>query len=128
MSRQQNATLEGLVARGGTDDTRIDRYTIDSGGVMRSEAGDIELSGTVGQPVVGVMNSDGLELVGGFWFGLEPTDCDDDGLVSLADFATMRSCMTGPGQAVHSDCRCFDIDRNGAVDIRDFAECQLAFD
>jgi len=45
----------------------IDWHTVDGGGRMSSTGGDLELSGTIGQPDAGVMSGGDLELVGGFW-------------------------------------------------------------
>lgn len=45
----------------------IDWYSIDGGGVMLSSAGNLELSGTIGQPDAGRLTGGGLTLVGGFW-------------------------------------------------------------
>ena len=48
-------------------DYTIDWQTVDGGGRMSSTGGDLELSGTIGQPDAGVMTGGDLELVGGFW-------------------------------------------------------------
>ena len=50
-----------------TADYTIDWHTVDGGGHMSSTGGDLELSGTIGQPDAGVMTGGDLELVGGFW-------------------------------------------------------------
>jgi hypothetical protein len=54
---------------GGGDTFLIDWYTIDGGGVMDSTSANFSLSGTIGQPDAGSMNSGSYNLNGGFWFG-----------------------------------------------------------
>lgn len=47
--------------------------TIDGGGVIESTGGNFSLSGTIGQPDVGVVLGGGAySLVGGFWVGVSP--------------------------------------------------------
>ena len=96
-------------------------HSIDSGGVMRSIGGAFELSGTIGQPDAGVLAGGGFELNGGFWFELPPGDCDEDGVVNLMDHEFFTQCLGGPAGGVLTDCECFDVDRSGQVDLRDFA-------
>jgi len=104
----------------------LTRRTVDGGGVMRSVAGGLELSGTIGQPDAGRMSAQGLELTGGFWFEIEPADCNEDGGVDLFDFASFQGCLQGPGSAVDAGnpCACFDLSGDGAVDLRDVALIQ----
>lgn len=108
----------------------ITRSTIDGGGAMRSTSADgvFELSGTIGQPDAGDMAGGPFELTGGFWFQTPPTDCDEDGLVALADHSLFELCLTGPdlGPPLPS-CHCFDVDRSGTVDMLDFAALQAGF-
>ena len=99
----------------------ISRYTIDSGGIMRSQGGSFELSGTIGQPDADMLAGGGFQLTGGFWFELVPGDCDEDGMVHLLDHGSFSECMDGPGGTPVSGCECFDVDRSGAIDLRDFA-------
>lgn len=101
-------------------------HTIDSGGVIKSNGGDLELSGTIGQPDAGLLVGGEFELSGGFWFGLSLADCNDDGIVNLLDHEALTRCLVGPGGAVPGGCDCFDVDRGGTVDLRDFAAAQLA--
>jgi len=96
-------------------------HSIDSGGVMRSTGGNFELSGTIGQPDAGAMAGGGFQLNGGFWFELPPGDCDDDGVVNLMDHEFFTFCFAGPNGGMLSGCECFDVDRNGSVDLLDFA-------
>jgi len=109
-------------------------HSIDGGGVMRSagviirstssEGSELELSGTIGQPDAGQLTSGDLVLTGGFWFGLSATDCDEDGSVTLLDHASFAGCLGGPSSTTLAGCECFDADRSGAVDLRDFAAAQ----
>ncbi|MHC4697850.1 MAG: dockerin type I domain-containing protein [Planctomycetota bacterium] len=102
-------------------------YTIDGGGDMWSTGGDFELSGTIGQPDAGVMTGDVFELSGGFWFRVPPGDCGNDGNVDLFDYEEFEACLTGPDRVVISECRCFDVDHSGTVDMQDFAVIQAGF-
>jgi len=97
------------------------RHTIDSGGIMQSTGGAFELSGTIGQPDAVAMAGGGFQLNGGFWFELVPGDCDQDGVVYLIDHEVFADCLGGPQGGVLSGCECFDVDRSGHVDLRDFA-------
>ncbi len=106
----------------------ITRSTIDGGGVMRSTGTEFELSGTIGQADAGAMSGGEFELTGGFWFEVPPGDCEDDGDVDLADYDQFESCLTGPaGGPPATECRCFDVDRNGVVDLSDFAVIQSTY-
>ncbi len=117
--------LGGLVA---AQEFEISRWTIDSGGVIHGQGGSFELSGTTGQPDAGVLSGGRFELTGGFWFALPPADCNDDGLVNLVDTADFVSCMTGPaGRPPGDRCRCFDVNRSGAVELSDFAALQATY-
>ncbi|MFQ5590958.1 MAG: hypothetical protein ACE5HE_07340 [Phycisphaerae bacterium] len=105
-------------------------FTVDGGGAMQSNGGDYVLSGTIGQPDAGreVMVGDAFELTGGFWFRIPPGDCEDDGDVDLNDFQAFEGCLTGPEVSPIADaCRCFDVDRNGVVDLVDLALVQTTF-
>ena len=109
----------------------LERRTVDGGGVMRSTGGDFELSGTIGQPdagpgATGISGGD-FELTGGFWFALFPTDCNEDGVVSLLDHATFESCLLGPSTGVPAGCECFDVNRSGTIDMADFAVMQPTY-
>ena len=138
-----SATCLGLLAYGQSGDSDVSArgggaaydlswYTIDGGGVMFSAAGDYELSGTIGQadaggPMVGPPES-GYELTGGFWFRIPLGDCEDDGDVDLNDLEAFEDCLPGPDPtSLDDDCRCFDVNRNGAVDLADLATIQRTF-
>lgn len=106
----------------------ITRSTIDGGGVMRSTGDDFELSGSIGQPDAGVMTGGDFELMGGSWFEVPPTDCNEDGLVSLFDHETFSACLLGPDGGIDaSPCLCFDVDRDGNVTLGDYARLQAGF-
>ena len=120
----------GFVARvtSALPDYEITRSTIDGGGVMQSTGGDFELSGSIGQPDAGVIIGGDFELTGGFWFELPPTDCNDDGIVSLLDHETFTACLSGPGGGIDaSPCPCFDVDGDGDITLSDFAQLQAGF-
>lgn len=112
-------------APGGTFD--LSWHSIDGGGVVRSTGGDFELSGTIGQPDAGFFTGGNFELSGGFWLALAPTDCNEDGAANLLDYDLFTQCMGGPNSGVSAGCECFDIDRSGTIDLRDFATMQAAF-
>ena len=103
----------------------LTRTTIDGGGQMRATGLDFEVSGTIGQPDAGLMSGGGLSLAGGFWIEIPAGDCEDDGDVDLLDYAGFESCLTGPNGNVASECRCYDINGSGSVDLADFALAQL---
>ncbi|MCP4248948.1 MAG: hypothetical protein GY778_18045 [bacterium] len=67
-------------------------------------------------------------MIGGFWFGQAPGDCDAKGIADLLDHADYADCLTGPGGGLPmADCNCFDLDNDGDADLRDFADLQGAF-
>ena len=63
----------------------------------------------------------------GFWFALVPTDCNADGAANLLDHDLFTQCMGGPDGGVSAGCQCFDVDRSGTVDLRDFATAQSLY-
>jgi hypothetical protein len=110
--------------------------TIDGGGVMRSASADgvFELSGTIGQfdagPGAPGMTGGNFTLTGGFWFETPPGDCNADGVVEFADHAAFVDCLTGPahdGIAVGEECRCFDVNGSGTIDLADFAATVVGY-
>lgn len=103
------------------------RSTIDGGGVMFSTGGDLELSGTIGQPDGGVLAGGDFRLTSGFWFELAPTDCNDDGSADLLDHASFIQCLAGPDGVAPKRCECNDVNNSGGVDLRDFATAQNTF-
>jgi len=121
------ATVAGSVAWSSAGEFEIARSTIDGGGVMRSTGGSYELSGTIGQPDAGLMSGGAFDLTGGFWFAVDPGDCDEDGVIGLSDHSSFFECLMGPGLAVASGCECIDLDRSGTVDLADFGAVQATF-
>lgn len=54
-------------------------------------------------------------------------DCDDDGLVTLADMHCLYECLTGPDVTVSRECIAFDLDGSETVDLKDVARFQRLF-
>ena len=114
------------------DEFEMTRSTIDGGGAMESSGGDFSVSGTIGQPDAGVMRGGDeltgeFELTGGFWFQTPLGDCNATGIVNLLDYDEFEACLTGPTGGVDPGCECFDVDRNGSINLQDFGEVQSAF-
>lgn len=105
----------------------LTRHSVDAGGVVASTGGEFELSGTIGQSDAGFLSGGEFTLAGGFWFPLAPTDCNNDGFVNQFDLESFTPCLVGPAEPSIVECACFDVDRDGAVDLRDFATLQAAY-
>ena len=75
--------------------------------------------------IVGTAEFDGLYHA----FLMTPIDADfdDDDDSDLYDFAAFQSCMTGPGAPVQAECRAYDINRNGRIDMDDLRVLQWVF-
>ncbi|MCA9253430.1 MAG: hypothetical protein KDA54_20045, partial [Phycisphaerales bacterium] len=54
-------------------------------------------------------------------------DFGNNGDVDLADYARFADCVSGPSGGQGPNCGCFDLDSDGDIDARDFAEFQLSF-
>lgn len=121
------AIVAGSLAWANADEFEMTRSTIDGGGIMQSTGGSFELSGTIGQPDAGFMSGGSFDLTGGFWFAVEPADCNEDGFVGLSDHADFFECLSGPGLVSPRGCECFDLNRNGTVDLFDFRTLQATF-
>lgn len=123
------AVVVACVAAGVTDpEFELTRSTIGGGGVMRSTGGDIEVSGTIGQPDAGTLTGGIFELNGGFWIPIPPGDCEEDGDVDLMDFDRFQVCLSGPkSEAVSPPCSCFDVNHSSSVDLADAAVFQISF-
>ena len=119
------ATALGMFAAG--SDYTLTRTTIDGGGIMFSSGGDLELSGTIGQPDAGTLSGGELALTGGFWFPVAPGDGDEDGAVDLVDFGVFNPCLLGPVDGLDTGCNRYDSDGSGHIDLRDFAAFQASF-
>lgn len=111
----------------GVPDYDLTWNTVDGGGVMFSTGGDLELSGTIGQPDAGAMSGGEFTLTGGFWFPLVPGDVDGDGGITLDDYEHFTRCMSGEGTGPAEGCASFDSDRDDDVDLKDFSAFQLRF-
>jgi len=108
----------------GADNFTISRWTIDGGGIMFSTGANFELSGTIGQPDASTVAVTGghFELSGGFWFRVEPGDCNSDGGVNLFDYSDLEPCLAGPdGGLTTARCACFDLENDEDVDLVDVA-------
>jgi len=113
------------LSQGGADSFR--RYVVGGGGITTRGPGGLFLA-TVGQPVAGMTGSSGNRITIGFLFPIAPGDAELDGDVDLGDYSSMPSCLRGPGAPVAQDpCGSYDLDRNGTVDLADFAVFQTSF-
>ncbi|HRX84893.1 MAG TPA: hypothetical protein P5572_07740 [Phycisphaerae bacterium] len=54
-------------------------------------------------------------------------DCDGDGDVDGADYASLEACLQGPGGGAGGACACFDLDTDDDIDLADFAAFQRLF-
>ncbi|MFH1748039.1 MAG: hypothetical protein ABIG44_13470 [Planctomycetota bacterium] len=111
-------------------DLVIDWWTIDGGGTMFATGGNLELSGTIGQPDAsgGPLTGGNLQLVGGFWFsaaesqyGLGDMNCD--GAVNAYDIDGFI-CAVSPAcdyEGLYPDCdrMLADCNGDGAVNAYD---------
>ena len=117
-----------VLVAAGPPEYQITRSTIAGGGVMRSHGDEFELSATVGQADSGEMSGGEFDLTGGFWIPLSPTDCNEDGLVSLLDHEVFTVCMLGPNGGINAEpCPCLDVDGDGDVTLNDYAQLQAGF-
>lgn len=115
-----------LLASGGTN-YEISRSLITAVGEGPLTGDGYELNGLVESVHPTHSEGDGYEVATGFWYPLPPTDCDEDGYVSLLDYQVFELCLTGPGLPPDPGCECFDVDRNGAIELADFAAAQTYF-
>jgi hypothetical protein len=116
------------VLRVSAEEFELARQTMGGGGLMWSQGGDFEFSGTIGQPGAGTMSGGDIDLTGGFWFEVRIGDCNDTGCVNLLDYADLEACLSGPdGGLPAPECNCFDIDGDNDVDLLDSAQFQHSF-
>jgi len=74
-------------------------------------------------------------LMGGEWSLTGPgmvtgslcVPANADGKANLDDYRRLEPCLTGSDQSISSGCACFDLNGNGAVDLRDFSLLQIEF-
>jgi hypothetical protein len=103
-------------------DLDVKWYTVDGGGETWTAGGDLELSGTIGQPDAGlVMTGGDLEVVGGFWpAGVEEPFCfgdlNGDNAVNLTDLAQLLGNYGTISDATYED---GDLDGDADVDLAD---------
>ncbi len=125
------AGLPGLVVIAGAREPayEMSRASVDGGADVEATGGGLTLSGSIGQADAGVLTGAAFELSGGFWLPTPLGDCEEDGDVDLSqDYEQFKTCLTGPnGIEPGGQCRCFDVNRDGAVDMFDFAEIQTTF-
>ncbi len=106
---------------------QVVRSCVPGGSVMTSTDARYQLHGAAGRPASEDASADDYSLTSGCFHSLPPSDCDDDGAVTLYDYAMFRHCIAGPGTAVPDGCECFDVNRSRSVDLADFAASQRAF-
>jgi hypothetical protein len=114
-----------LMAATAYADFTVPWWTIDAGGEMWATGGDLELSGTIGQPDASTVEMTGgdFELTGGFWAGagVQPFcfgDLDGDLDIDLADLAQLLGNYGTSSGAAYED---GDLDGDGDVDLADLA-------
>ncbi len=56
-----------------------------------------------------------------------PIDLDENGQVNLDDFSIFAGCLAGPGASFPAGCDYADLEKDGLVDLRDFAEFQQLY-
>jgi hypothetical protein len=75
-------------------------FTIDCGGEI-SAAGEVEVSGSIGQPDAGVMTGAGFELSGGYWIVIDAAACGsadfncDGDIGTDGDIESFFACLSG---------------------------------
>ena len=116
-----------LRALGGDPQYELIRSTVSSTDATVGMADGYELRGHVGHLHSAEPGGDGYTLNSGYFHSLAPTDCDADGSVSLLDYGDLAMCLDGPASSLATGCDCFDVNRNGAVELADFAMSQVAF-
>lgn len=152
MKRKHAILLLGLVLPGvllAAPD--IPWYTIDGGGALSSGGGNLELSGTIGQPdasALSALTGGSFELTGGFWAvtlpsctAFVPADFNRDCVVDSQDLVLFQACTTGPlvpydasnlspGCTLTPDGNSHiaaDFDGDGSVDQKDFGVFQRCY-
>ena len=106
----------------------VPRHTFSPGEASTSSGGEYEIVGAIGWiDSEAPMSGGEFSVSGGFLFQVSPGDCDADAGVTLHDHDAYVACLGGPNQTVAEGCPCFDADRNGHIDLLDFATLQREF-
>ncbi len=53
--------------------------------------------------------------------------CHADGIYDYSDLSSLNECLTGPASSLNLGCACVDLEFDEQIDLRDFAQFQLAF-
>ncbi len=114
-----------MIAPAGDPGYEMARSTTGSGGTL--VGGGFELRGAVEKGTHTGMTGGGFALHSGFNVPVAPTDCDEDGGVTLLDYGVFEFCLSGPDLSFEPGCECYDVNRDGAIDLVDFAQAQAAF-
>ncbi len=56
-----------------------------------------------------------------------PGDCDNSGVVDLADYAQFAIALQYTGCGARSGCRCFDLNSDGCINLLDFSIFQSEY-
>lgn len=122
------AAMTPFMAAAGKTGYEIVRSSVGGGSTTTSVDGEYQISSTIGQPHAGVLTGDEYGITGGFWYEIPTGDCTADGYVDYFEHEQFSGCLTGPGAGEQfEECLCFDIDRNGSIDLLDYASVQAAF-
>lgn len=116
-----------LVASGGGSGYEITRSIITGGHDLTATGNGFEIRGGIEVAHNADPTGNGFDVVSGFWFPIAPTDCDEDGAVSLMDYSAFEFCLSGPDAPLAGGCECFDTNHNGAIELADFAVSQREF-
>jgi len=116
-----------LAASGGGTGYEISRSIVTGGHDLSATGNGFELRGTFEVTHNANPTGDGFDLTSGFWQPFAPTDCNEDGYVSLFDYAAFVMCLTGPDAPPATECACFDVNQDSAIDMADFAASQTVF-
>ena len=96
--------------------TQVVRLNIKRG----SDAEELAMNYTIN--AIGTLENRDLDVVLG-----EPVNCVPGGGTNNADFQAFLPCMGGPSVDTTPECECADVDRNNAVDLRDWAWLQASY-
>lgn len=114
--------LAAAFARAGFE---VSWYSVDAGGGSSIGASGFSIRGTIAQLDAGSATGGAFSVTGGLVLQTPPGDCNQDGLVDLADYVDINACLGGPAApwpAPH--CNCFDSDGDDDVDLKDVRRFQ----